>query len=447
MTEAFLGIRYAQPVDGARRWQPPVPRDDGQPQRDFAPAALQGSFPAGDLTALWTARQPAGADCLAVNVWTPDRSAAAPVLVLLHGGGLVVGDAAQGVYDGARLASRGLVVVTANYRLGYPGFLPFEDGNANRGLLDQVCALQWVQRHISEYGGDPTRVTVAGHSGGGSCVLALMAMPTARGLFSRAAALSPTQTPFVPLSAFGGIHARFAASLGVGLDDATSEQVSAATLATEAYLGSRAAARRHRRLAFRRSAVALVTDTPSLPEDPVDVLASRDDVPLLIGSTADEWRTYTSFVGTPVGRVATVMMLAATLPRPWRIPTFLRATSRGRTAEERTNAVMTHAAFGMLAEHLADAKPSARRYTSSWTAPGLDGRWGAGHGSDLPLWLDNLGGLFSPADAPDDPAAVAAAELYSGALTAHAKADDTVLQQALEAALLAPSPRLGRRAS
>jgi para-nitrobenzyl esterase len=180
-THAFLGIRYAR----AARFEAPeavVPSgsfDAGA----FGPAAPQRpaseSVP-GDVT-------PAAMDedCLFLNVWTPADRGPHPVLVWFHGGGFLTGATADPTIDGARLAARGpLVVVTVAYRLGALGFLGV--GVRNCGLLDQECALGWVQDHIAAFGGDPERVTIAGESAGGGSVLHLLASPRTTGRFRRA---------------------------------------------------------------------------------------------------------------------------------------------------------------------------------------------------------------------------------------------------------------------
>jgi para-nitrobenzyl esterase len=133
-------------------------------------------------------------DCLTLNVWAPRDAKGAPVMVWIHGGSLVTGSSREGMYDGAALARRGMVVVTLNYRLGVLGYLAHPglsaespDGvSGNYGLLDQIAALTWVKRNIAAFGGDPAKVTVAGESAGGLSGLYLMASPIARGLFDKA---------------------------------------------------------------------------------------------------------------------------------------------------------------------------------------------------------------------------------------------------------------------
>jgi para-nitrobenzyl esterase len=144
-------------------------------------------------------------DCLHLNVWTPgiDDKRRRPVMVWLHGGGFAAGSSFElPSYDGRNLAARGdVVVVSLNHRLGAHGFLHLaEYGNrytdsTNAGMLDIVAALEWVRDNVSRFGGDPGNVTVFGQSGGGAKVNFLLAMPSARGLFHKAIAQSPTPSP------------------------------------------------------------------------------------------------------------------------------------------------------------------------------------------------------------------------------------------------------------
>lgn len=196
---SFKGMPYAAPPVGQMRWRPPAPAAhwDGVRAADqFGPACIQPTPLVQSIYSADLGRT--SEDCLTLNVWTPDAAGKAPVMVWIHGGALVTGSSKEVLYDGARLAREGVVVVSINYRLGVLGWLSHPDLSAespanisgNYGLLDQVAALEWIKRNIASFGGDPDKVTIAGESAGGLSVLYLMSSPLARGLFDRAIAQS-----------------------------------------------------------------------------------------------------------------------------------------------------------------------------------------------------------------------------------------------------------------
>jgi para-nitrobenzyl esterase len=194
---AYLGVPFASPPVGELRWRPPRPAEpwDGvRPADAFGPTCPQFPVAANSLYAGGHERQ--SEDCLYLNVWTAAESAGErlPVMVWFHLGAFQFGGASLALYDGEGLARAGVVVVTANYRLGRLGFLAHpglsaESGHGasgNYGFHDQIAALRWVQENIAAFGGDPDRVTVFGVSAGSMSVCMLMASPLARGLFHRA---------------------------------------------------------------------------------------------------------------------------------------------------------------------------------------------------------------------------------------------------------------------
>jgi para-nitrobenzyl esterase len=195
----FKGIPYALPPVGARRWRAPspMPRWQGvRPATEFGAACVQ---PPPLLSGTYArSPMPLSEDCLTLNIWAPADARRAPVMVWIHGGALVGGSSREEMYDGKKLAERGIVVVSINYRLGVLGWMAHPDLSAespqhlsgNYGLLDQIEALKWVHANIAAFGGDPARVTIAGESAGGLSVMYLMASPPARGLFARAIAES-----------------------------------------------------------------------------------------------------------------------------------------------------------------------------------------------------------------------------------------------------------------
>ena len=203
---AFLGIPYGADT-GPRRFAPPVP-----------PAPWTTPFEATAYGPSAPQRAEAGAtseDCLRLNVWTPARvEQPRPVVVYIHGGAYATGSGSSPLTSGARLARRqGLVVVTLNHRLNALGYgylarlaeahgIPGFEDSGNLGQLDLVLALEWVRDSIAAFGGDPSRVTLIGQSGGGAKIATLMAMPQARGLFHRVMTMSGQQvTASGPLNA------------------------------------------------------------------------------------------------------------------------------------------------------------------------------------------------------------------------------------------------------
>lgn len=217
---AYLGVPFAAPPTGERRFlapQPPVPWHGVRACDASGPTPQRRPF--GDVT---TIPEPsnAGDDTLNVNVFTPapgDRDALQPVLVWVHGGGYFAGSPASPWYDGRSFARDGVVTVVLSYRLGFDGFGWIDGAPLNRGLLDQIAALEWVRDNIRGFGGDPARVTIAGQSAGGGSVLALLTSPRAAGLFRGAISQSGAAGA---LSAAGAERTgrRFAAAIGVSPD-------------------------------------------------------------------------------------------------------------------------------------------------------------------------------------------------------------------------------------
>jgi para-nitrobenzyl esterase len=217
MVRAFKGIPFAAPPLGDNRWRAPQPAakwDGVRPADAFgAPCAAgapfggrggggnRGAAPGQAPAPAAPPREPARSeDCLYLNVWTSANSAndKRPVMLWIYGGGFTGGSGGMAWYDGENLSAKGPVIVTINYRLGSLGFFAHPDlakeaghpGSGNYGMMDAIAALQWVKRNIAAFGGDPSKVTVAGESAGAIMVGALVGSPQAKGLFTRAIAES-----------------------------------------------------------------------------------------------------------------------------------------------------------------------------------------------------------------------------------------------------------------
>ena len=195
----FRGVPYAAPPVRDLRWRAPAPPAPWQGVRDatvFGPACIQPRSPKGALYADDPPRM--SEDCLSLNIWRPTQATRAPVMVWIHGGALLSGDAGSPLDDGAALARRGVVGVSINYRLGLFGYLAHpqlsaespQNVSGDYGLLDQIAALRWVRDNIAAFDGDPGNVTIFGQSAGGLSVMELLVSPLARGLFHKAIAQS-----------------------------------------------------------------------------------------------------------------------------------------------------------------------------------------------------------------------------------------------------------------
>ncbi|MGW3408799.1 carboxylesterase/lipase family protein [Streptomyces sp. NPDC000888] len=435
--EVFRGIPFAQPPVGEARFAAPRPVDawDGvreafafgppPPQEQMGPAAEP---PAG---------LPGGDDWLTVNVWTPETDPAArrPVMVWIYGGAYKFGSADDPAYDGSRLSRDGdLIVVTLNYRVGVEGFALIEGAPANRGLLDQVAALEWVRENITAFGGDPDRVTVFGESAGAGSIAALMAMPRARGLFRRAIAQS------VPGTFFSGALARDIAEAladGLGLRPTVAD-LSGVDPRKLPEAGAVLTARM-REYVHRWGPVALtptpfspVVDGDVLPTAPWQALANgaARDVELITGHNRDEYRLFL-MLGGLLGQVdesLASMALGLFGPTPDAEQAY-RTAFPDASAEYLFELVQSDWLFRMPSLHLAEAQVAgggrAHAYELTWAAPVNNGALGACHGLDVPLTFGIYGGLGAMLVGPTpSPETEALSARFRSAWTAFATGGD-----------------------
>lgn len=301
----FRGIPYAQPPLGPRRFGTPVPtqRWDGvRSALDFGPPAPQ---PGASTSSVSGATGAGDTGWLTLNVWSPDLGAAGlPVMVWIHGGRYLEGSTANPHHDGATLAKDGVVMVSMNYRLGAEGFAHIAGSPNNRGILDQIAALRWVQDNVAAFGGDPSNVTVFGQSAGAGSVAALLAMPNATGLFRRAIAQSVPGTYFTERLA-AAISTEIAAHLGARATTVELQRFPPRVLVT----ASEALLQRLPEFADRWGPMALtptpfspVVDATILPQAPWRALAAgaARGVELLVGHTRDEYSLFNTWRGRDV---------------------------------------------------------------------------------------------------------------------------------------------------
>lgn len=200
----FKGIPFAAAPIGSLRWKAPQPPENWEGIRECTTFSASPIQPTPAPFLCWSAEfiappKPLSEDCLYLNIWSAAdlRKEKRPVFVWIYGGGFSSGSAACAIYDGQEMAKRGIIFVSINYRVGPFGFMAHPDlskeqnnASGNYGIMDQIAALQWVQKNIAAFGGDPEQVTIGGQSAGSMSINALVASPLAKGLFQRAIAES-----------------------------------------------------------------------------------------------------------------------------------------------------------------------------------------------------------------------------------------------------------------
>jgi para-nitrobenzyl esterase len=334
------------------------------------------------------------ADCLTLNVWSPDIGAGPlPVMVWIHGGRYLEGSAANPHYDGAALAASGVVVVSLNYRFGAEGFDHIDGAPANRGILDQLAALWWVQDNIAAFGGDPGNVTVFGQSAGAGCIACLLVMPMAAGLFHRAIAQSMPGTYFSARLA-AAISGTIAAELGVqgAVGELSRIPPRALVDATEAVI--------HKMpdlvdswgpVAMTPTPFSPVVDGVVPPDAPWRALTggAAQGIDLLVGHTRDEY----SLFNAPRGSDMTDGDVTATLARlaPALDGNRYRAAYPDATPRKLHETVHSDWLFRMPSLHLANAQHAggghAWAYELCWS---FNRDEGASHSLDLLLVFGTL---------------------------------------------------------
>ncbi|MCM3500906.1 carboxylesterase family protein [Microbacterium sp. P26] len=310
--ERFLGIPYAAPPVGARRFAHPAPVEPWSEVREatrFGPTSPQSPYPGATGELLASVILP-GDDILTVNVWRPAEAKGAAVMLWFHGGAFERGTAALSTYDGTPFARDGVVFVSANYRLGAEGFSALPDAPANLGLADAAEALRWTHRNIARFGGDPTRITIFGESAGGAVVAALLSRPDLRPLVAGAIIQSGPLDAETPRRSARTIR-----------NIAREAKVDATAKALRDVAPERLVAARDR-LAARSTPLrgtpgfTARLDAVTLPESPRRALVGVG-MPILIGTNTDEYRLWypPQALAKLTRRTYALVALAKRLPR------------------------------------------------------------------------------------------------------------------------------------
>jgi para-nitrobenzyl esterase len=380
----FLGIRYAS----AKRFEAPVDIDSWSGTYDATKfGSISPQVPGMLETMLGFNPADMDEDCLFLNVFaseTPSPETKKPVLVWIHGGAYTNGSSSTPWYHGGNLASQGSVIVSINYRLGALGFL----GDGNYGTLDMVSALRWVNKNIAAFGGDPNNVTIFGESAGGSAVISLMACPSAKSLFHRVWAMSPSIGQLREHARSQELAKQFFEIAGVSTIDDLRE------MPLEKLLEFQTA-----QLLTASSAFDFYAPTgggvglePNILE-----VASKSAVQFVVGTNRDENKLWSAFDPRLADADASTWEKSSAETFGSRAAEARKVYEKLRpneSAKDLISAVSTDTGFRQRAISFAEQRVSANQptwmYWFTWQTPAMGGILGCCHALDIPFAFGNL---------------------------------------------------------
>ena len=402
----FKGIPFAAPPVGDLRWKAPAPLQawTGIKKADaFGPACMQAANSQGNTA-------PVSEDCLYLNVWTPAKKAAekTPVIVWIYGGGFSGGSTSVPMYDGMGFAKKGIVLVSVAYRVGPFGFLAHPElsresgkGSGVYGLEDMIAGLKWVKQNIARFGGDPSNVTIFGHSAGGMAVNMLAASPVTKGLFQRVICMSGGSFAPLQTSPQGGVGMGIPAlKLAESTGDAFLKKLGAADIKAARAMNAESVQKGiEGGMRFRP-----VADGYVIPSDLYSIYQARrfNDTPILLGNTSDE-------LGAMRGGGN---VTAAGFEKQIRSQYGPHADAILSVYPHATDAEAAKSSKGISRDSMfawstwtwarlqsEKGKGKAFEYYYDYHAPEADG---SGHGSDVPYAFQTLSGGRGGAPKPED---------------------------------------------